>query len=437
MHALPPGPSSGLLTALAYLRDPYGSLQRTARRYGDPFSWPTALGTMAVTADPGGVRTLMSAPADTFSALGAELLVPVLGASNLILMSGERHRAMRKLQAPSFQGARLRAWGQLILEVTDRHIERLPRGRPFSAHRATQEIALDVILQVALGLADPERRATFRAAVLGLLGALKPSFMFFPGLRRPLAGLSAWARFQRAGARMTALYEEEMRLRRAESTPREDILGLLMAARHQDGSPLSDEEVGQQLMSTIGAGHETTASALAWALHHVYRDGRVKRRCDEELATLPPGRLDPDAVSALPYLEAVCHETLRLDPVAPIIGRTLREGLTLQGFELPAGISVGVAIVNVHRRADLYPDPERFAPERFLERTFTGFEYLPFGGGARRCLGAALALYEMKLVLASLLRARGLQLMGGAPVRAVLRNTTVGPSGGVEMRLHA
>jgi cytochrome P450 len=339
MRALPPGPSSGLLTALAYLRDPYGSLLRTARRYGDPFSWPTALGTMAVTADPEGVRTLMSAPADTFSALGAELLVPVLGASNLILMSGERHRAMRKLQAPSFQGARLRAWGQLILEVTDRHIERLPRGRPFSAHRATQEIALDVILQVALGLADPGRRATFRTAVLGLLGALKPSFMFFRGLRRPLAGLSAWARFQRASARMT--------------------------------------------------------------------------------------------------VEAVCHETLRIDPVAPIIGRTLREGLTLQGFELPPGTSVGVAIVNVHRRPDLYPDPERFAPERFLERTFSGFEYLPFGGGARRCLGAALALFEMKLVLASLLRARGLHLVGGAPVRAVLRNTTVGPAGGVGMRLHA
>ena len=340
---------------------------------------------------------------------------------------------MRRLQSPPFHGPRLLAWGRLILELADQHIGRLPRGRPFSAHRLMQDIALDVILRVALGLSDPGQRQEFGAAVLGLLGSLKPSFMFFLGLRRPLAGLSAWARFQRAGERVTGLFLEELRRRRQESDPREDILGVLLQARRDDGSVLSEREVLEQILSTVGAGHETTASALAFALHHVHSDTRVKRLCADELGGLPPGPLDPAMVATLPYLDAICQETLRLDPVAPLIGRTLRQELTLQGYRLPAGVSVGIAIVNVHRRPDLYPEPERFLPERFLDGSRGPFEYLPFGGGTRRCLGAAFALFEMKLVLASMLRAGVLGPAGDAPVRPVLRNTTVDPAGGVDM----
>ena len=180
--------------------------------------------------------------------------------------------------------------------------------------------------------------------------------------------------------------------------------------------------------------HPPSALLRRWR-HAVHRDPAVKRPLVEALAALPPGPWDPEAVARLPYLEAVCHEALRLNPVAPLIGRTLRTGLTLEGYDLPAGVSVGVGIVNIHRRADLYPEPERFRPERFVERQFGPFEYLPFGGGARRCLGAAFALYEMKLVLAAVMAGRSLELADDDVARAAARNTTVGPARGVRMHL--
>jgi len=230
-----------------------------------------------------------------------------------------------------------------------------------------------------------------------------------------------------------ALFGQELAARRARSDPGDDILSFMLASRKEDGRPFDDRELLEQMVSLIGAGHETTASALTWAVYHIHRDDAVKARLLEETRGLAVP-LDPEAVIRLPYLDAVCSEALRLNPVAPIVGRTLRRGLTLQGYDLPAGISVGVGIINVHRRADLYPEPERFRPERFLEREHGPFEYLPFGGGSRRCLGAAFAVFEMKLVLATVLRVDGLRLVSDAPVRAAVRNTTVGPAGRIKMR---
>lgn len=435
MTRLPPGPRNALVTTLKYLRDPYGFPLETARRYGDPYSWPSFLGPMVVTGSPEGIRTLFTAEPDTYSALGAELLGPILGESNLILLSGERHRAMRKLQLPPFHGARMRAYGQLILDAAEAHAGRWQRGRPIPVHRTMQEISLQVILEAVLGLREPGRQEAFKAAVLAVISALKPSFMFIESLRRPLLGLSSWARFQRTRAHTSALFDEELRARRASPEPGEDILSLLLSARYEDGSALTDDELLTQMMNLIIAGHETTASALAWSFHHIHREPEVKARLVEELQGLPEP-LEPEAVTRLPYLEAVCSEALRLEPVAPLIGRTLRKGLTLQGFDLPPGTSVGISILQVHRRADLYPDPERFRPERFLERGYTPFEYLPFGGGARRCIGAAFALYEMKLVLAAILRKYDLRPASDKPVRVAVRNTTAGPRGEVEL-LHA
>ncbi len=387
---------------------------------------------MVVTGDPSGIKTLLSADPDIYEALGADLLAPVLGENNLILLSGERHRGMRKLQNPQFHGERLHAYGRLITSIADEHAGRWPLGQAFSIQKTMQAISLDVILQAVLGLGEPAARAAFRDAVLSIVAALKPSFMFIRALRRPMLGLSAWARFQRLRATSAALFEKELAARRASAEPREDILSLMLASRKEDGSAFGDEELLEQMISLIGAGHETTASALTWALYHVHRDPSVKARLVEEVRGLA-APLDPQAVTRLPYLDAVCSEALRLNPVAPIVGRTLRRGLTLQGYDLPPEISVGIGIVNLHRRADLYPEPEHFRPERFLSREYGPFEYLPFGGGSRRCLGAAFAVYEMKLVLATVLRSHSLRLIRDVPVRAALRNTTVGPASTIEM----
>lgn len=434
MTRLPPGPRNTVVATLRYLRDPYQSMFDCARRYGNPYTSPSFMGQMVVTADPVGIRTLFSADPEIYAALGADLLGPVLGESNLILLSGDRHRAMRKLQTPPFQGARMRAYGQLILETAAEHAGRWPRAKPFSIHECMQEISLDVILQAVLGLDKPALRAAFKEAVLAAIAALKPSFMFIPALRRQFLGLSAWARFLRTRDRLRALFDSELAQRRATSAPREDILSLLMAARYEDGKGLTDDELLAQMLNLIGAGHETTASSLSWAFYFLHRDPAIKDRLLTELRSLSASP-DPDTIAHLPYLGAVCSEALRINPVAPIIGRVLRQPLTLHGYELPPGMSVGVAIFLVHRRADLFPQPDRFLPERFLERDYTPFEYMPFGGGARRCLGAAFALYEMKLVLQTILGKHSLQLLSHGPIRSAARNTTVGPGEEILMRM--
>lgn len=438
--ALPPGPRSAFLTAARYVRDPFSVLLDAGERFGDPFTWPTFLGPVVVTGDPAGVKDILSADPEIYSALGAELLGPVMGANNLILLSGEAHRAMRRFYNPQFHGDRLTVYADTIAAIAAEVTSRWPTDRPFAVEDTMREISLEVILQVVLGLGDPQGRALFKRAVLELVASLKPTFMFIPALRRPLWGLSAWARFRRRAARAAALFAREIESRRAGDragvtggdgggggAPKGDILSLLIASRKDDGTPHGEDEIMEQMISLIGAGHETTASAITWALFHVHRDRAVRDRLLDELGTATAAREVIDA-ARFPFLDAVCSEALRIDPVAPLVGRTLRADLTLKGRVIPAGASVGIAIINLHRRPDLYPEPERFWPERFLAGSRTPFELLPFGGGSRRCIGAAFAVYEMKIVLATVLRGRPLQLTDPRPVRARLRNTTAAPA---------
>ena len=340
-----------------------------------------------------------------------------MGANNLILLSGEAHRAMRRFYNPQFHGERLHDYGAVIARIAGEHAARWPHDRPFVVEETMRAISLEVILEVVLGLGEPGTRDVFKRAILQLIRALKPSFMFIPGLRRSMLGLSAWARFRRRAAAAAALFEQEVSARRAGDNQRHDLLSTLIAARKDDGTAFGGEEILEQMVSLIGAGHETTASALTWAFFHIHRSPSVKERLLDELRGMA-NETDPVAVTRLPFLDAVCSEALRLNPVAPLIGRTLRSNLTLKGHTLPAGLSVGINIVALHRRPDLYPDPDQFSPDRFLGRDYGPFEYLPFGGGSRRCLGAAFAVYEMKLVLATVLRAHALELTDRGDVRS-------------------
>jgi cytochrome P450 len=430
-RTLPAGPRSVLVATARYLRDPFGTLLDTAIRHGDPFLWPTFLGPVVVTGDPSGIRDILTADPAIYDALGADLLAPVLGASNLILLSGDAHRAMRRFYGPQFHGEQLREYGAAIARIAGEHAARFPRGRPFVVEDSLRSIALEVILEVVLGLGDPGARTVFRDAVLRLIRALKPSFMFVPALRRSWLGLTAWARFRRQASAAAALFEQEIAARRS-APPQHDLLSSLVAARKDDGTPFGGEEIMEQMVSLIGAGHETTASALTWALFHVHRNPSVKERLVDEVRGAGKA-FDPEAISRLPFLDAVCSETLRLEPVAPLIGRTLRSPLTIKDQLVPAGVSVGISIVGLHRRPDLYADPGRFRPERFFEREYGPFEYLPFGGGSRRCLGASFALYELKLVLATVLRNHDLRLLDRGEIRSALRNTTASPAKRIEM----
>jgi len=425
MSALPPGPRSTVLQALRYARDPFGSSLRDLATYGDPYTAPTVFGPQVVTADPAVVESVFAADPASFAATGAALLGPVMGASSVMLIDGDRHRATRKLLAPPFHRAAIERLGDAIVEVARHRVGELPRGRAFDIHGALREIASDVIVRIVFGATDATAR-TLTAQLFDIARALKPTFLFVPALRRRWAGLSAWSRFQRACERSQALVAELIAARR-DAPPSADLLGILLGARDAAGAPPSEREVWEQLMTFFMAGHDTTASTLAWAVQLVHRDPVVRDRLRAEVAAAA----DTAALAALPYLEAVCLETLRLCPIAPFIARDLRRPFVVGDRELPAGASLAISIIGIHRRPELYPEPERFDPERFVGRSHAPSQFLPFGGGARRCVGAALAMLELKLVLGVVMRAPPLRLTGDPAIRAAVRNTTVGPRGGV------
>jgi cytochrome P450 len=273
----------------------------------------------------------------------------------------------------------------------------------------------------------------YERALIDVLEAVHPAFLFIAALRRNFGGRGPWARFVRKHQHIQRLLLEEFASRRRDAQPREDILSLLLTARYEDGSPMSDTDLVEQLLTLLAAGHETTAISLSWALYLLHCHEDVLARVLAELDTLPADA-EPEAVAGLPLLEAVCHETLRLRPITPVIGRSLLAPMDFLGYELPAGVAVGASIQLAHGNPDVYPEPARFQPDRFLGRSYSPFEFLPFGGGARRCIGAAFAVYEMKLVLATLLRTYRFSLETRDDPGYAVRSTTVGPRRPILMR---
>lgn len=432
MSALPPGPRGRLRTLWRYGRDPYGETLRIFARYGDPCTVRTVGTPLVATADPSLIRTILAADPDGYEAFGVDLMAPVLGAESLILLSGPRHRAARTLLAPPFHGARMRSYGRLMQAIARDELRRWPPGRPFVVQKVTQAISLRIILRAVFGISDPALMARFEAALVAAVEALTPAVLFVSALQHELGGIGPWARLQRRTRAVEAMVHAELAARRARPEPRDDILSLVMAARHDDGSAMTDRQLFETLMTIVVAGHETSAIAAAWACYFVHRDPAVRDRLRAELAGLGDDD-DPDAIARLPYLAAVCNEAMRLHPVAGSIARTLRRPMVLGAWTLPAGVAVSPSIIGLHRRADLYPAPEVFRPERFLERTFGPHEYMPFGGGHRRCIGAAFASYELMIVLATLLRGRPLRLVTDRPVGARPRSTVIGPAEPIEL----
>jgi cytochrome P450 family 110 len=427
---LPPGPL--LFAPLAFARDACGYYARCARRFGDPFTLRTQFGALVITGHPEGLRAMFTAPPDRLAVFAGKVVEPFLGPTSLMLTSGERHRRDRQLVMPPFHGARTAAYSDLILEHTRRAIAGWRPATPLVAQREMQHLTLGIILELLFGEGAGDRFAALRGDLERSQEVLHPLVVFLVPLRRDL-GLGPWGRFRRAVARVDAAIYAAIAERRASGAPGDDVLGLLLAARFAGGGELSDGEVRDQVVSLIAAGHETLASALAWALYWLHREPETLSRLAAEVDALGDAP-SPEAIAALPYLQAVCSETLRLNPVAPEATRLLLQPLEFMGYRLPAGVAVGSVATLVHMRPELYPEPEAFRPERFLERRYTAFEFIPFGGGAHRCIGAGLAMHEMKLVLATLLRRCRFRLAAGGPARASRKSIIYGP--GTTVVLH-
>ncbi len=388
--------------------DPEGFFRLGARR-GDPFRVRLpGVGEIHVTGHPDGARDVFTADPETFATVPQNPIEALLGPGSLILRSGASHTRERRLLLPPFHGDRMRAYGETMRAATLAALARLRPGAPFVAQELTRAITLQVIVRAVFGIEGERERAASERAVLDMLAAYTPPLMLVPALRRSLGGAGPWARFVRARAAFDALLREQIARRRA--APGEDILSLLVAARHDDGSGLAEAELLDELRTLLVAGHDTSAGALAWALYYLHARPELAERARS---------------AGSEYVAAVVSEALRLHPVVPIVLRRLRAPLVLRGTRLPAGANVAVATSLLHARADLYPEPRRFDPERFVARRYSPFEYAPFGGGHRRCLGAAFATFELRTVLETLLAHGRFALAGGqrAP-RPVLQGIT-------------
>lgn len=430
MTTLPKGPTSNLLVNVQGMLDPIGFTLRMRERYGDPMSLPKTDGKPGLaTGTVEGLRSVFAVPPESLDQMLSGNFAALFGESSLLALSGARHMAMRKLLMPPFHGQRMRLYGTQICDLTVQASQDFKPGLQIVAQDLMHTISVRTIIHLVFGVTEPAAAARLEK----LIETLRDCFTFgltvtlvIPSLRREFSGFGPWARMQGAIRDLRTFLDAEIARRRADRTERTDILSLLLEARQEDGTPLNDRELFEQLYTLLFAGHSTTAGALTWALYFLGHAPAILRRLQDELTALgeDPG---PEALAKAPYLEAVCNETLRLRPASPGVGRKLNTPMKIAGYDLPAGSGVFAQIIWAHHDPAVFPDSQVFRPERFLERTYSPFEFLPFGGGNRRCIGAAFALYEMKLILGTLLRRYSFDLVSKKPVRVGLQGLPGSP----------
>ena len=437
--ALPPGPRlPAYAQTLAYLARPIDFLVQCHRRYGDCFTIDTLLfGVEVCVVHPDAIRQIFTGDPDLLRAGEANApLEPLLGARSVLLLDGPEHLRHRRLLMPPFHGERMLAYARTMRAITEEAVARFPVGRPFALHPHMQRITLDIILRTVLGVEEGPHLVALREALASLLdrtASATGSVGLAPLFRKSFYGLTPWDGFLRERRRADALVYQQIARRRAAAARgddrRDDILGMLLSARDEEGRPMTDAELRDELTTLLVAGHETTATMLCWTLDLILADARVHGRVRAEVE-------DGDGASH-DYLDATVKEALRLRPVVPAVGRKLKAPMEIGGVPLPAGVFVVPSLYLTHRLPAYYPDPEAFKPERFLGKKPDPYAWLPFGGGARRCLGMAFALFELSQVLVAILARARLRKAHPAPAPVRLRGFTFVPGRGAEVVMDA
>jgi cytochrome P450 len=457
--SLPPGPGDApVLQMLRWLRRPLPTLEGAVRRYGTPFTmrFPKSP-PLVVFSDPSAVRDLFTGDPEEMRAGEANVLLrAVLGENSILLLDGERHLRERKLMLPPFHGERMRRYGEAMRDATVRAMATWPMGRAFPIHAEMQAVTLEVILRTVFGIDEAKRLGRMRevlvawtdrgASPLGTalllmvpvvyaarLRTIAEARVDLGPLRLEIGRLAPWSPMVRAKAAVERLLLDEIAARRrAGGDGREDVLSMLLQARDEQGAAMTDRELHDEMLTLLVAGHETSATTLAWTVHHLTRNPEAMARVRAEIDTVVgTGPVSPEHVGRLEWLDASIKETLRLTPIIPMVARMLARPARIGGHDLPAGVVVLASIYLTHRRPELWPDPDRFDPARFIGRRIDPYHYYPFGGGTRRCLGMAFASFEMKIVLATILARVDLRRAPGADIRLVRRGITFAPSGGM------
>jgi cytochrome P450 len=400
-------------------------MTRCRRRYGDTFSVQLGPSTDVVfLSDPVSVAEVFQGPPEHMNMGDINgLFRRVLGRNSLLVLDGDEHMRQRKLLLPPFHGERIARHREAMVEAADDDIATWPIGEPFSLQPRMQAMTLNVILRAVFGLEDGPRRDELRVLLARLLELNTTIATTLPQLRIELGGLSPWGRLMRCtDAVDRALYAEMARRREESRGDQDDVLSLLLGAHDEAGEPMKDKEIRDQLLTMLVAGHETTATALAWAFERVVRHPHVVDRL----------RADIEEGDSR-YLDAAIKESLRLRPVVPITARKLSAPLVVGGRRYAAGTVLMPCIFLLHRNPEVYEKPNEFRPERFLDGQPATYAWIPFGGGVRRCLGASFALLEMRIVIEAVLRNLDVRPVERRDERIVRRAFTLSPRRGARV----
>ncbi len=427
---------------LQWIIDPVNYMETAFKDYPELFLGKISGfgGQMVFVHNPEALQQILVTDRDNFPALGRDngILRPLLGSQGIVMLDGDRHKNRRKLLLPPFHGERMQAYGKLICDITQEVFREFAPNQPFTARKICQDISLQVILEAVYGLKDTPRSQKLRQLIAKMTDVfsspLTSAFLFFPWLQKDLGAWSPWGNFLRQQKAIDEAIYAEIEERKANpDDSRQDILSLLMSATDEAGNSLTVSELRDELMTLMFAGHETTATAMSWALYWIHHLPEVKRKLLAELDSLEDSS-DYMAIAKLPYLNAVCQETLRIYPVGMLtFPRVVQEATEVLGYEFKPGQVIAGCIYLMHRREDIYPEPKQFKPERFLERQFSPYEFITFGGGSRRCIGEALAQFELKLAIATILKNYDLALANNKAEFPQRRGVTLAPAKGVKM----
>jgi len=434
MNQFPKGPTTPRWWQLVqWIANPLGYLDACVRDYGDVFATRIGSQTWVIVNHPQAMQKILTGKEfEAFGEVNKELFVPLVGEHSLLVLSGDDHKQRRKLVMPPFHGERMHNYGQIICDIARQMACSWNPGHPFQVSDAMLEMVTDVILQTVFGFQKGSKLNQVRQLLterLNLTGTpLGAMVILFPFLQQDLGKWSPWGRIEQKQQQLDALLYSEIAARRAHPDPnRTDILSLLISARDEDGKGMSDRQLRDESLTFLIAGHQTISLALSWAFYWIHKLPEVKKTLKEELECLPENP-EPMEITKLPYLTAVCNETLRIYPTVLLtMPRVTRSRVELMGHQLDAGITVIGSGYLTHHREDLYPNPKQFRPSRFLEKQFSPYEFIPFGGGQRSCIGMALAQLEMKLVLATVLLEVDLALAENQSVQPKRRSLNVGP----------
>jgi cytochrome P450 family 110 len=419
---------SRLSSAVQLGADPEGFFERQRRQFGPAFwLWLPGVDPTLVIGTPADAKQIFFQRAgDDFNAPRGQPLEPVFGEHSVVLKSGEVHRRLRSLILPAFRRDRMEAFGELMQQITRDVVGKLQPGQIFLGHRLAQEITLRIMIRAVFGVTDPAAAKAMEAAVIQFLQTYTPTLMFLPFLRHRVLSVGQWTRFVRARQRLDDLLDDHITVRRSDPTPSIDLLSQLIHMTDEAGRGLTNSELKDELRTLLVAGHDTTAATMAWALYFLHSQSNLRERLLNELEPLGC-EPSPAQLHTLRFLDAVCQEALRLHPPIQLLVRQVKEPMQFGRHLVQPGENVAVSLRLLHTAEEVWDDGCEFRPERFLDRTYSAWEFAPFGGGPRRCIGAAFSTFELQVVLGTLLSSSQFESASRSIPLARLRGIIVSP----------